>query len=253
MVRWYITALPAVLVCGVLGFFGGVIIRGMVRLSTPDAPVGALPYLMAFLFGGGAFVVLAISISAGEFMRRITTGGPMRPSPQYSYPDSLVARGMYEGAVTAYREAIEEEQREGEVDAEPYLRVARLYRDHLKAPDKALEWFEQARRARAATRDQVNMATRVIVDIHLHGTGDPSRAIPELARLAEQAAGSKIGDLAARRLADLKQELAWTIKDQARSESSSNSSSNSSSSSSSNSGLGLAGAGPAGGGEGRGG
>lgn len=215
MTRWYMVALPTAAVCALFGFLAGMVIRGLIWMTSPEMPVGGLPYLMAFLFGGGAFVVLAISSGAGEFMRRIMTGGPMRPTPQYSYADSLVARGRYEDAIAAYRDAIREEAEDGPVDAEPYLRIARVYRDHLKQPEDAIRWFREARRASGATRGQINAATCEIVDIHVHGGGDPPRAIPELARLADEAAGSKVGDWAARKLAALKEELAWTIKDQA--------------------------------------
>lgn len=213
MTRWYVEALRPVALSTVAGLVCGFFASILFWLLGGGVLVLVIvPPVLAIVFAFVAFAVQAIMHGTGLFARRILEGGPMPPTPQYSYPESLVARGMYEDAIGAYQEAITEEAENRPVDAEPYLRIARVYRDQLKRPEDALTWFGHARRADAATRGQVDLATREIVEIHLHGGGDRLRAIPELARLAEQAAGSKIGDWAARLLAELRRELAWTTK-----------------------------------------
>ncbi len=150
-----------------------------------------------FLYGG-----LVIE-GAGGLVERLYIGRETETAPQYSYADSLVARGMYERAVDAYEAAAAENPR----NPEPLMRMARVYRDELRRPDEAIATFKRARQVEGAPPGQANLATREIVEILL-GSEDRRRAIPELARLAEQAAGTKTGDWAGRRLSELKQELA---------------------------------------------
>lgn len=204
----YGKALPYGLLGAVVGFGGGLII-----VMVSGALGGEFWWIVLPLFTGicavgmffwGAWVIEG----SGDLVRRLVMGGKMKPSHQYSYADSLVARGMYDAAITAYQEAAQEEPG----DPEPFLRIGRVLRDRLERPDDAVASFRQARTAERASPQQVNLATREIIETLLYRTEDRRRAIPELARLAEQAQGTKAGDWAARTLAELKRELAWTIK-----------------------------------------
>jgi len=163
--------------------------------------VGAVEYVYGALIIEGA----------GDLVARLFIGRLVETRTDYSYPESLVARGRYEDAVTAYEEAAAENPD----DPEPLMRMARVLRDRLRRPEDAVAAFKRARMVEGAKPGQVQLATREIVET-MEATDEPLRAIPELARLAEQAAGTKTGEWAARRLKALKQELSWTIKDQAR-------------------------------------
>lgn len=204
----YGKAVPYGILGAVVGFGAGLII-----VMVSGAMGGEFWWIVLPLFTGisavgmffwGAWVIEG----SGDLMRRLVMGGKMKPSHQYSYADSLVVRGMYDAAMRAYREAAEEEPG----DPEPFLRIGRVLRDKLGRPDDAVASFREARAADRASPQQVNLATREIVETLLYRTEDRRTAIPELARLAEQAAGTKAGDWAQRTLTELKRELAWTIK-----------------------------------------
>jgi len=122
---------------------------------------------------------------------------------EYSYPESLAARGRYEEATVAYEAAVSEFPE----DPEPYLRIARLYRDKLKQYEQSVFWFKRARNDSEISKGQELLATQEIIEIYRTKLGTPTRAIPELARILERFPDDQSADRARDELTRLKEQV----------------------------------------------
>ena len=122
---------------------------------------------------------------------------------EYSYPESLAARGRYEEATIAYEAAVSEFPD----DPEPYLRIARLYRDKLDLFEQAVHWFKRARNDSAISKGQELLASQEIIEVYRDKLHTPKRAIPELARLLDRFPENQSADWARAELARLKEQV----------------------------------------------
>jgi tetratricopeptide (TPR) repeat protein len=184
-------------IAGALGFLLGALLafffleRGAPLWAAAISPFVGASFCAAFVFlvlrggTGAAAVVYAPS------------GGTTPHKREYSRAESLVVRGLHEEAVTAFELAVADDPG----DPLPYLRVARIYRDHLKRPEDAARWFRRALREASGTPV---LARRELAELYVHHMKEPARAAPELARMAEELAGSPEGEWAARELAHVK-------------------------------------------------
>lgn len=157
-------------------------------------------------------IVIAVPIAlpiilwlSGRIARTIydPSGSRVPSRSAYSGPESLAVRGQFEQAVAAYEAAAAEEP----ADPEPWLRIARIERGDLKRPQRALEALRAARTRTPADSPTALMIGREIADIYLKDLGEPTRAMPELARLAAAHPDTPIGQWAARELAELKKSV----------------------------------------------
>lgn len=149
-----------------------------------------------------SLVTLAIANSAGSAASTLyspASGAPAR-TKEHSRAESLVARGLYEDAVSAFELAVLEDPS----DPTPYLRIARVYRDHLGRYEDAARWFRRAVREASAPPGAAFLARKELVEIYTHRMGTPERALPELARMAEELAGTQEADWAAAQIRDIK-------------------------------------------------
>jgi tetratricopeptide (TPR) repeat protein len=167
-----------------LGIFAGAVLVG--TLTT------LFPILMAGAAGRAALIALG---SSGHTPPR---------KKEYSFAQSLAARGLFEKAIAAYEEAVHGDPG----DPEPYLRIGRIYRDELDRPDDAARWFRRARRDAGMTPGQDLFVSRELVELYRNRLRRPGKALPELARMAETFAGTPDGEWAARELEALKAEMA---------------------------------------------
>jgi len=127
-----------------------------------------------------------------------------RASPEkheYSYADSLVARGRYEEAVEAFEVAVSEYPE----DPEPYIRIARLNRDKLSEYEDAVFWFKRARNDSDISAGQELLVTQEMIEIYRDKLGAPTRAIPELARIIDRFPDDPVVDWARAELVRLKE------------------------------------------------
>ncbi len=131
------------------------------------------------------------------------SGNSTPPKRDYSLAQSFVARERYEEAISAYEVACADHPD----DPEPYLRLARLYRDHLRDYHEAILWFKRGRTEATLTGRQEQLVTLELVELYRDRLGTPNKAIPELARLAERFAGSSIGESAKRELEQLRSQV----------------------------------------------
>lgn len=156
---------------------------GLAYAGRWSGPVGlVIGFLSGFVI---AFVVITLSRHGAASLvgMILNPSGESTPSKaDYSYPQSLTERGHYEEAIAAYRVC----RTANPEDPEPYLGIARLYRDRLEAYDEALLWFKRARSESALTRAREMFITREIIELYTQRIGDPQRAIPELARLVDR-------------------------------------------------------------------
>jgi len=165
-----------------------------------------LPTMLGCAIAGAVIVwiiaerLATIAADAGAAI--IIPSGRTTPArPEYSLADSFVARGRYEEAAAAYESAAAADP----AAVEPCLRLGRLLRDRLDDPESAVTWL---RRARDGTPD-AGLSLLITRELHrlFTGTlGDPQRALPDLARLAERHADTRGGAWARSEIRRLKAE-----------------------------------------------
>jgi tetratricopeptide (TPR) repeat protein len=189
--------------------------------SLPGAGLGLLATFGAVQLKGwgvGAALLVGLAIWAGTFAAPLiisslsgrAAGTLYNPSGastprrrEYSHAESLVARGLYDQAIAAFEVAVAEDP----TDATPYLRIARVLRDHLGAYEDAAGWFKRAL-AQPTMLGGLRAATsRELIELYANRLGSPGRAAPLLARLAEERAGTPEGEWAAAELTRVKTKL----------------------------------------------
>lgn len=122
----------------------------------------------------------------------------------YSMAASLAIRGQYAKAAAAYELAISEYPE----DPEPYLCLARLLRDDMGRHEEAARWFKRARSDAKMSGGQALLASRELIELYTVQLGQPAKAAPELARLAEKYEGTPEGNWARDALAEVKRGMA---------------------------------------------
>ena len=212
MEKWYIRALPIALGVGALGLLMGLVLNLVLSVNGHD-DVSVIPIFGAAAFAGAYFVLGILELTGGA-AGRLYGGSPFSVAPpDHSYADSLAARGLYEPAVAAYRNAAEEHPE----SPEPLLRAARVLRDGLRRYVEAIELFREIRASFPGDEGLEEVVTREIAEIHMNRLQQPQRALPELARLLERHPDSQSAEWARRRMAELKREMWETVKDAAQS------------------------------------
>lgn len=190
----------------------------MFRILTFSVPAGAFLGLLAGsrighpvlgLLVGGALAALipkAIIEAAGRMSGQLynPSGSSTPHKREYSMAASLAIRGEYAKAAAAYEIAISEYPD----DPEPYLCLARLLRDQLGRHEQAARWFKRARSDTKISDGQALLASRELIELYTVHLGEPAKAAPELARLAEKYDGTPEGNWAREALAEVKRGMA---------------------------------------------
>lgn len=194
MLVWsFIAGALGLIMGGLLGFL--VADKGWptwIALLCPFAGAAGVVGLVRLVVGSGTTAAGTVYNPSGRTTPRRT---------EHSRAESLAARGQYEEAVAAFEVAVAEDP----TDPRPYLRVARIYRDHLGRPEDAARWFRRA--SREAKTPSV-IARKELVELYMHRMNAPEKAVPELARMAEELAGTPEGEWAATKLRHVKELLA---------------------------------------------
>ena len=123
----------------------------------------------------------------------------------YSYAQSLAARGAYHEAIRAYDNAV----LEFDEDPEPYIRIGRLYRDGLGDFDAAVRWLKRARSDAIIDPGRELVVTQELIELYRDKLGTPSQAIPELARIVERFGEHPVAAAARNELKALRRHL-WS-------------------------------------------
>lgn len=181
--------------------YAGVPIGGGLGFSLGHPFLGVLlgPLMV---YAGVILVVRLVGKGAGTVY--MPSGSSTPRKQEYSRAKALEIRGEYMEAVRAYEIAILDSPQA----AEPYLRIARLFRDELKELDLAVHWFRRGQREAALSAGEAIRTHRELAEIFLHLRREPRRAAPELAKLAEGYPQTQDGKWAARELAGIKEEMA---------------------------------------------
>jgi hypothetical protein len=123
---------------------------------------------------------------------------------QYSFEESLVARGDMTAAMQAYEKVIAEQP--GRVA--PRLRAAEHYARGARDPRRAAELFREVRDfPDVPARDAVYASSR-LADLYDGPLGEPGRALVELRRIIERYPGTAVASHARAALPRLKARLA---------------------------------------------
>lgn len=152
----------------------------------------------------GVVVGIAALSGRGASILYMPSGSTTPKRKEYSRARALEVLGEHEGAIRAY----EAEILDAPGVAEPYLRIARLFRDERKDPDSAARWFRRAQREARLSSGEAIRTHRELAEIFLHVLKEPRKATPELARLAESYPHTQDGRWAAEELARIKGEMA---------------------------------------------
>jgi hypothetical protein len=193
--------LPLFLGCGIGLIWGGVL--GGSRFG--NAVAGALIGLV--LMGGFTMLVTKLFIGGASnsvAKTLLPSGKSTAYKRQYSDAEAASARGDYQQAILAYQRY----QMEDPSDHQPYLHIARIYRNELQDFASAAVWYKRARNESVLDGGKEMFVTEQLAELYLHKLKDPRKAIPELARLAERFPQTPTGQAALRELAVLREMLA---------------------------------------------
>ena len=185
---------------GVVGVILGSLVGG--RMGAPFAGM-----VIGFIGGwlGTYLIVLGMAGRiAGAASSIYMPGGSSTPADrQYSLAQSFAVRDQFEEAAAEYQRCIAAYPE----DAEPVLRLARLYRDNLQRHEDAVRWFKHVCAMPGLPAGTDIMATRELIEVYTHRLKQPAPALPHLARLAARHPQTPAGAWATRELGALKAEL----------------------------------------------
>ena len=166
----------------------------------------ALTFVCAALTGYLAFHAGMKLTSAGGAVAGAVTFPSGKSTPyehQFSYQESLAARGDVAGALESY-EAIMAEQ---PAAVAPRLHAAEHYARNGRDPRRAAQVFKEIREIpEVSVRDAVYASSR-LVDLYDGPLGDPGRALVELRRIIEKYPETAIARNARAALPEMKARL----------------------------------------------
>ncbi len=179
------------------------LIAGLRAMMLSDSSLAILYPFIGLLIGAAVvfFLVVLISEAGGKMGSTLhnPSGRTTPHRPEYSQAQALAVRGAYPEAVDAYELLVLEHPK----DSEPYIQLARLHRDRLDDLERAVRWFRRALRDSEISSGQEILVLREIVEIYTHRLGEPARAGPYLARIAEKYPETPDGQWAERELDEL--------------------------------------------------
>jgi hypothetical protein len=148
---------------------------------------------------------LALANAAGGVAQTVTSGSGSTPyEEQFSYQESLAARGDVAGALESYEAVIGERP-----DAvTPRLKAAELYARKGVDPRRAAMLLREVRELRAVTPRDALYASLRLVALYEGPLRDPGRALVELRRLIELHPDSEVAAGARTAIARIKAERA---------------------------------------------
>ncbi len=191
-----IQLLKATVIGGGFGGLLGLLLGGFLGHPLLGGLLGALGTgLGSLLFSGKVREPALVSATAGS-----STTTPR----DYSRAETLAVRGHYDDAIAVYQEAIDEVPS----DPEPYLRIAELLKDKVSDPEKAAVWLQRAIQETELPGRWEMVLVRELTELFRHRIGEPARAAPMLARIAERHEGSPDGEWAREELAKVKRLIA---------------------------------------------
>jgi hypothetical protein len=155
-----------------------------------------------FFFHLGAFIARSVSSMAGGAASSLYTpsGDSTAYTPTFSHIDTLVIRGDFDGAATAWDVAILENPTNPGV----IVKAADFHLRERKDPATALSLYQRARQLNTGGDDLRRYVQQKIVDMYLGPLNDEGRALSELRRLIDGFPESREAEAAREALAAIK-------------------------------------------------
>lgn len=154
----------------------------------------------AFMFFGSLWIGESLGRSAGSTF--FPSGRSTAGEREYSLAESLIVRGRLDEAIGELERAAAAYPE----DTIPVLRLARLLRDQCRRPEDAARWFREALKRSRDANEEIGVV-RELIELYVHRLGEPRRALPELARLAEKHVDAPAGAWAKRELGEIRRTL----------------------------------------------
>jgi hypothetical protein len=195
----------------VISFGFGVGVGNLRGMS--GATGGAFALVISLLLTGAARVfILTVTAGGGAVAQAIAfpTGNSTPYAVQYSFQESLAARGDVAGALESFEAVIQDSPD----SALPRIRAAELYAKGSRDLKRAAELFRSVRDMPAASSRDVLYASSRLVDLYDGPLEDPGRALVELRRIIERFPSSPAASSARNALPVLKARLAQAHPDQ---------------------------------------
>ena len=193
----YYNAMRGAIIAGALTAFAGAMYasrRGWHPL------VGALVGLVAGGVGAWLGVIAVSRLAGGSFSAFIQPQGTYEET--YSYEDSLLARGHYEGAIAAFEKHIAQ----GTGGVPVLLRTADLHAKHDN-PKRAAELYRMAQQTPKIAAESHMYATNRLIDLYMGPLYNADAAVSELRRLIATHPSSDAAKHARAALVSLKRQL----------------------------------------------
>jgi tetratricopeptide (TPR) repeat protein len=186
----------ALLVGAAMGGTGGGLLFG------PAGALGGFILVSLAVYLGSLWIVEKADAVAQTVYNPSGDSTPYKQ--QYSYAASLAIRGRFQEAAAAYELHVIENPAE----PQPYIELARLYRDKLKQYDDALAWFRRARTDAKLGPGQELYVIQEIIDLYVGHLKTPRKAIPELTLVCQRFPATPAARAAERQLAEMREMLA---------------------------------------------
>ncbi len=156
------------------------------------------------------FTTMLLAESVASLVEKIhNPSGKSTPHRrEYSRARAHQIRGEFEQAIAIWELYCTEYPE----DPEPYIELARLYRNELGDFENAVHWFKKARNESDIESGRALLATQEIIEVYTQKMDQPKRAIPELVLLLEKWPGSPGVDVARQQLQDLRAQLARALE-----------------------------------------
>jgi hypothetical protein len=155
-----------------------------------------------FFFHLGAFIARSVGKIAGGAASSLYTpsGDSTAYTPTFSHIDTLVIRGDFDGAATAWEVAILENPTNPGV----LVKAADFHLRERREPSAALSLYLRARQLNLGGDDLRRYIQQKIVDLYLGPLNDEGRAMSELRRLIDAFPQSREAEAAREALAAIK-------------------------------------------------
>jgi hypothetical protein len=166
-----------------------------------------LPVLLALVAGVVSFrLQLGAGEAVGTVAQAITfpTGSHTPYEEQFSFQDSLAARGDVAGALESFESVIADRPEA----VAPRMRAAELYAAKGANPQRAAELFREIRSIPGVPRREAIYACSRLVDLYDGVLNEPGRALVELRRIIELYPGTAVAQHARDALPRMKARLA---------------------------------------------
>lgn len=148
----------------------------------------------------GYLLLRGIDLGARGWVGMVSGAGNIAPAPSFSYQESLIIRGNFAEAESAFLSHLANYPK----DHDARLALADLYRRHLENYQAAERQYLEVRQGQPSGKQEAT-AHNQLIDLY-RATAQRGRLMAELARYAERYVGTRAGTEARRALDEMKRE-----------------------------------------------